>query len=324
MKLSISGILEKDLDLLFLQQFLSSAMFLKWFLNRIAFYEAYDSLVIELKAGARREKGESDLEVLLENQISGTQYLLLIENKINAGLQPNQAKRYSDYGKSLINRQTISDFKTVIIAPESYFTDSETKGFDSRLTYEEIQEWFVHEASDYGLKIYFTYLIESAIEKARLGYQRTEDKAATDFWLKYYNLLQKTQGKDCPIRMNKPQGVPSGSTFISLYSNELPKQCPIFQEGIGIQHKMGHGCVDLEFRNMRNRVNELEDRFRDCLPEGFDIKPLQGKAAAVRVKVPPMSMSDGFSPEKVTEVFRATSNLIRWYKSQISQTVLKD
>jgi|LSQX01.2.fsa_nt_gb hypothetical protein len=87
---------------------------------------------------------------------------------------------------------------------------------------------------------------------------------------------------------------------------------------------MGHGCVDLEFRNMRRRVHELEDKFRDSLPEGFDIVPLQGKAAAVRVKVPPMCMSDGFSPEKVTEVFRATSNLIRWYKSQISQTVLKN
>jgi hypothetical protein len=44
---------------------------------------------------------------------------LLIENKISAGAQPNQAARYRDRGNEGLGK-IWDDFKTILIAPAAY------------------------------------------------------------------------------------------------------------------------------------------------------------------------------------------------------------
>ncbi|MEO8218141.1 MAG: hypothetical protein ABI718_13765 [Acidobacteriota bacterium] len=94
---SISGICERDIDLLLLEEFRSNPEFATWFTS-----EALD-IKPGLCSGALKSVtdtwGESDLEVEFRDS-SGRTTRLLIENKIAANFQPRQALRYAERATS--------------------------------------------------------------------------------------------------------------------------------------------------------------------------------------------------------------------------------
>ena len=142
---TIAGVSERDIDLLLMEEFIASTSFCEWFLSNISIPQCNGSAVEEVKRSVTHSTGESDLEVTLINS-DRQRFRLLIENKVTAGFQPDQAKRYRKRGETYIQNAEIDDYKTVLIAPDAYF-HNELKGFDVRINYETIYEWFEHQST---------------------------------------------------------------------------------------------------------------------------------------------------------------------------------
>jgi hypothetical protein len=84
----VGGCCERDIDLLLLEEFVSSPNFCRWFLESTSFPEACAGKVSWAERSATASNGESDLEVMLECS-DGSCYRILIENKVAAGFQPS-------------------------------------------------------------------------------------------------------------------------------------------------------------------------------------------------------------------------------------------
>jgi len=65
----------------------------------------------------------------------------LIENKINASFQKDQKERYTLRGQNYIKLNKICAFATILVAPQEYFSNN-LKGFDFRINYETILQYF--------------------------------------------------------------------------------------------------------------------------------------------------------------------------------------
>lgn len=284
--LSISGVCERDIDLLLLEEFLSSTDFLNWFVAHTARTEGTVQLV-EVRRSVTQSNGESDLELCIDTE-AGVRMLLLIENKVNAGLQPQQAERYRARAESHRLQSQCQETCTVLVAPARYFgSDSDLKGFDVRLRYEEVREWFVASESLGPRSTYKAALLTAAIQKGQLGYQVIKNDFVSDFWLRYWETAREIAPD---LLMDRPTGKPSGATFIVFKPNGLPK-------GVEVWHKLSHGNVDLQFSGFGERLDELEDAFEYMLDPDMTVVKAN-KSGAIRIEVPEINVAHPFEPQR--------------------------
>lgn len=278
--ISISGVSERDIDLLLLEEFHASPQFRIWFIVQSLGFSVAPEYFVSAQRSVTHTTGESDLEVVFAN-VNGAKTQLLIENKINAGFQPRQAERYRHRGIAYIARGQCVAFHTVIIAPERYFGEAEaTKGFDGRLTYEQLHDWFLLSEELGERRLYKAALLHSAITKATYGYQPEEDASNTEFWRAYW-LLSRQYAPE--LEMKEPSSKPSGSDFIYFCPSSLPK-------GVEICHKFHRGCVDLQLKGMGRRLNEVNTVLSlHFTPEMRLVGA--AKSAAIRIAVPLLDSS---------------------------------
>ena len=312
--ISVSSVSERDIDLLLLEKFVASVPFSRWFAIAAGVKQSEIEGCVSAKRSVHNSIGESDLEVEF-SRTDGRRLLLMVENKIAAGFQPLQAERYSKRGTGYRDKQSDLEVMTIITAPERYFgrTDS-TKGFDGRVTYEAILNWF-REASDLGpRRTYKTAVLEAAIGKSSFGYQQIEDAVATKFWKDYWE-LHRIHAPE--LRMPEPGGKPSGSTFIVFRPSELPF-------GANIQHKLtgtkGAKCgyIDLQLDGFGANIHELDQGLMSLLGEGMSVKKTN-KSAAIRLIVRTVDPNHDAAPqtEQIKEGFFAAKQLLKWFQSDM-------
>src|SRR5262245_48360101 len=115
--IQINGIFERDIDLLLLEEFVASPTFLAWFLKEIQLPD--NAVLTDAARSVVTPTGESDLELTLESSLGVIR--VLIENKVGALLQPEQAERYRGRAESHKHNQDCSRAVTAILAPKAYF-----------------------------------------------------------------------------------------------------------------------------------------------------------------------------------------------------------
>lgn len=185
--LSFGFIAERDIDLLLLEEAYISNSFLKWLLSFTKIptqIELKNANILTFKA-----TGESDLELWLMDSTHNN-HIILMENKINASFQINQAERYRQRGANYLRDNPVGSFTTILTAPQEFLNCCIEK-FDLFISYEAIIDWFKDEYSNKDsirLKFKLTQL-QRAIEKCGSGYSRVEDLAVSNFWSHYYKLL---------------------------------------------------------------------------------------------------------------------------------------
>ena len=113
--IKIAGVSERDTDLLFLEEFISSPDFTDFFLRSIGLSNLGLSF-LKASRSVTDSTGESDLEVTLKDD-NNQNFVLLLENKVNAGFQPQQADRYRARGTAYVNHSKANAFATVLLAP---------------------------------------------------------------------------------------------------------------------------------------------------------------------------------------------------------------
>lgn len=312
--ISVSSVSERDVDLLLLEEFVASEEFGSWFVGSAFEDPPAIGACLSARRSVTQSNGESDLELLFEVG-GGRRLLLMIENKVGAGLQPMQAARYADRRANYLDRGDCDQALTIITAPECYFGGGgSAKGFDGRVTYEEILSWFNGADALGDRKDYKLAVLRAAIEKGSLGYQPVEDAVATRFWRDCWEMVCASAPE---LRMAEPDVKPAGATFISFRPEGL-------QSGATIVHKLTGtkgsetGFVDLQFPGMGERVIEFGNALQNLLEEDMCVVRAS-KSAAVRITVPmvdPNHEAEG-QRDEISAGLSAAQRLLKWSVARV-------
>ena len=301
----IAGVCERDIDLLLLEEFQSTAQFVEWFLDSAGIDDLRASDLKEARRSVTHTTGESDLELHFADR-KGACSVVLIENKIGAQLQPLQAERNDARGSDYVARGVCRQFHTVIVAPDHYFSDpAQTKGFQHRLSYDRIVGWFEGAHALGHRRHYKVLMLRSALDKATLGYQPVVDDAVTDFFSAYWNIATALHPDLGMLRTRKER--PGGSGRVYFKTPVLSAmRCDV-------AHKTGRGIVDLHLRARGNRLAVVESVLRSVLEPDMSVE-LAAKSAAVRIKVPVLERQNpaGQQADAIRHGLGAAKRLADW------------
>ena len=311
----IAGVCERDIDLVLLEEFLATPEFASWFAQTAGIADPLLGTVVDAHRSVTHSTGESDLEVHFESTSGRT--TLLIENKIGAGLQPEQAARYHLRGADHVAKDRCDRFLTVIVAPDDYFADaSQMKGFDCRVSYEALMKWYERATFLGPRRLYKLALLQSGIDKATFGYQPDVDTAVTDFFRAYWDIVVSAYAD---LGMIQPKGRPGGSGRVYFKTPELTAL------RTDVAHKTSLGIVDLHLRDRRARMAAVEARLKPLLEPDMQITSA-GKSAAVRLHVSALDRTASAINQRlaIEEGLAAARRLQTWatlHQRQIAATI---
>lgn len=267
----IEAVTERDIDLLLLEELTVSEDFFAWVINKTVKqknakpYKVWHSLM-------DAEFGESDLVLLYKD--GREKKALLLENKIDAIAQPEQAERYIKRGEKGIVDGLWKEFATCLVAPETYLDSTANASlYQYQLSYESIRKWYLKQG-DVRAK-YKAQIVLEAIEKSRRGYTIVPDDRVSAFWFRYYELA-KQHAPD--LELARPSKKPAKSCWIAFKPKSLPK-------GIRIVHKLDRGYVDLEIRGAAKDAEQLIAKLQEVIPKNVSIE-ITGKSLSLRHEVP--------------------------------------
>ena len=183
----IESVLERDTDLLILEEWSVNSEFAHWLLEQFSVTQKFFSFD-GWHSVTDPQYGESDLLLVAKN--ASTKIAVLLENKIDAIAQEEQSKRYFLRAEKLKQELDLTSTVVGIIAPEHYLQNNqEAQNYPFQISYESIAEWFSAQA---GVRdLYRAAVLKSAIEKERRGYRPVKDEQVSRFWHDYWKYLQR-------------------------------------------------------------------------------------------------------------------------------------
>lgn len=261
MKFQFNTIYERDMDLLFLEEFATNNAFLTIFLKKIGL-SGYKILSEELSR-VEPALGESDLTVILEKD--GHRIALLIEDKISADPQPRQFERYEERGKKALQEKRYGEFYIFLVAPQEYLDKSTSAGkYPYHVTYEECRDLFANK-TDARSRLKFQQITQ-AIGQTGKPYIKMEDSRSTEFWKKYVQYMH-THYPDIALR-SKTNTKSKNGDWPTYWTALDMKQ-------VYIHHKMNmkdvnYSFIDLTFNGLAAHREQLKALLKDMLGENYD------------------------------------------------------
>ena len=280
------NIQERDMDLMFLESFLTDKEFLQLFLNKAEIKGNSIEVLNVALSETDPEDGESDITVILS--IDGKKHGLLIEDKINAPAMPEQCERYSKRAGKAKNSGKYDDFSVFIVCPLEYYnTNSEAKKYAYFITYEECVDYFSKKADTLS-KIKCEQLRQALTKD--LGGTPESNPAAIAFFEKYRAYMEVNRYK-LNLRNKKESNgwwPHYGTTFGNAY----------------IFHKVSDGVVDLTFPQGAGNMASMELVAQWLNVHGMEnvIARPTGKAAVLRIKVPVLDQHKPFEEANMDDV----------------------
>lgn len=301
--IALTGVTERDVDLLLVEEFMASPKFLSWFLCQLGLDAG--GILSGISHSVNTANGESDVEV--DIQYEGMLVKVLIENKIDAPLQPRQAERYADRAAQYVKDRTCLKAITVLAAPADYSGgNAETAGFDKRISYERFVEWFTNAEELGNRRIYKKALLTSAIERGSSGWTLVPNEKTTSFWQSYWSMAERF-AKD--LRMPRPTKKPATSSFIFFQPIGL-------DPNVRLIHKVPYGKVDLQFAGLGDQLETIENEYRTKLDHDMTIVKAS-KSGAIRIDVPELNIQDKLSESRARKGLEAALRLLRLYRENL-------
>lgn len=291
MELIFEKVLERDIDLLMINKFVTDKKILELFLKKIN-KQGYKVFNIQHSL-MDQEDGESDITVIVEKD--NHKIGLLIEDKIDAIAMPNQRNRYNARGRKGIDNNQYDEFFVFMIAPNDYLkSNSEAQLYENQISYEELKNYFTND-------LYATALIDKALEEKKNGYTIIENPNVTLFWEQYYTLIR--QGFP-DIKINEVHG-PRGN-------NARWPELTTYYPNIKIIQKSDRGFLDLTFSKMGNYPNVFHKYLDEKLEKDMYIEKT-GKSMAVRIIIPIIDFGSSFDSQ-LENVKESLKQSLRLYK----------
>ena len=285
----MEAVFERDIDLLILEELRANEDFRTKFRSLVGLPPGQD---LNFKGAwhsvCHPTLGESDLVVEFSDQGESV-HAVLIENKVDAIPQPDQAVRYRKRGEAGIGEGLWQRFTTCILAPEQYLRNTSDAGlYDTKVSYETLSEIIGTSLKGFPERAKFRQeLLKQAIDQNRRGYSPKQDDRVTLFWRNYW---ESVTARFPALRMKEPGPKPSEATWIEFHPFDFP-------EGFWIYHKLKEGTVDLQTPVKADRFPDLAQACKPWLKEGMQVVKT-GKSCSIRVAVPKLEHAGDFAEQK--------------------------
>ena len=296
MEIKFDTTLERDMDLLIMEEFICSPQFARIFLDIAGIPSDY---TIEQAIHSMRDTdlGESDIVFILN--VHGRRYAIHIEDKVDALAMPNQRGRYSQRAEKDIATGLYDKYAVFIVAPEKYLsTNHEAQKYENKVSYELLRGYFANmqdPRSQYKLA-----LIDRAIYDQKMGYQWEANPGVVSFCA----AMDDYQKRHYPT-------LPIGSQAWWRGYKTLIATATIV-------YKANKGYCDLQFSNCTRE--HLLSQVKSYLSDRMTVEKA-GKSASVRIAVPSVWFEKCFD-EKIPEVDAALNAMTELY--ELSRQLVKD
>ncbi len=293
-----TDVLERDMDLLFLEELVSSDEFLGIFLSQIGIEAA--TVVSAEHSKKDNELGESDLTVVLE--YNSKRFALLIEDKIDAIDQPNQASRYIKRGNKGLADGDYDEYYIFIVAPKIYLdTNDEASKYPYSISYEEVLNYF--ESKNDIRSAFKASQIRQAIYKKESGYQPVVHYGVSDFWEKYVAYQQENYPE---LMLASSAGKKGSAASWPRFRTQI--------KGLYMLHKSEFGYVDLTFESAKDYISQIDELIKNTFGSYEEIGAsivITSKSVALRMTVPVLNFKLPFEEQKtkVEECYKVISNM---------------
>ena len=260
--------------------------------------------VVDVFVSKATNLGESDLIVVYRTE-SGDRFALLIEDKIDAPMQPDQANRYRLRAEKEVGLGKFAAYEIVLCAPEFYIKNHpDISGFDQTVSFEEIATHLAQSGAGVRLDYRAAYLTTAGTRRLN-AWKREADEKTDAFWMAVYQLATR----EFPILGMKRPKVARDQTWVDF----RPMDMPTMPKRTYIRLKGDRGQIDLTFSNT------TAHRFCPLVAGllGVDMTIHQtAKSAAIRIEADGFEPSDGKEAgiPKVREAFTAAQRLIEFYR----------
>ena len=297
----VSSVAERDIDFLMLEELSCSEAFRSWFASLTFGTPTYGEPLGAWHSVSESNLGESDLMFLMATP-DGERIAFLIENKINAPAQEQQAERYRLRGKKGVSDGHWEDFQTCIIAPRRYLTAvTDAQDYDCAIAYEQILAFFASRKSTDPRFAYRANIVQEAIEQNRRGHRSEVDPVMTQFVDDYWAAFHEEFAE---LKMQKPKPRARGHDWIVFTPTGFP-------DDMRIIHQLLSGKIKLYFDGMADELEQVSDKYAPYLPNQTRIEPA-GKSASIVIQGPaadPFSMTFSEQAESMAECIQAARRL---------------
>ena len=281
---------ERDMDLLFIEAFVTDPEFLSLFTEKINYEGKLCTVVHAERSKIDYGLGESDITVIFD--VDGTQNALLIENKIDAIAMPDQHGRYIKRGEKGVQSGEYSKYFEFILCPIRYKkSNEEAKKYRYYVSYEECRDYFDSRVDIHNRQRY--QQICQALKTMKSEYKVDINEIAVDSFQKY--------------RSYQEAYYPRLKLINKVDSKKVNGWWPSYSVGVKgmyILHKTNFNCVDLTINGAADRVVELQI-IEKWLHEGGHTSIVlvkTGKSAAFRINTPEIKMSIPFEAWKIGDL----------------------
>ena len=295
MDIKFDTTLERDMDLLIMEEFICSPQFARIFLDTVGITCDYtiDQVIHSMRDA---DLGESDIVFILN--FGDKRHAIHIEDKIDALAMPNQSGRYAKRAEKDIVAGKYDEYSVLIVAPAKYLSaNQEAQKYEHQVHYEQLRDYFAAQndlRSQYKLA-----LIDRAIYDQKAGYQYEANPGVVSFC----TAMDAYQREHYPTLPVGTQAWWRGyKTMISTAT---------------IVYKANKGFCDLQFSNCTRE--DLLSKVKDYLSDRMTVEKA-GKSASVRIRVPPVWFEKQFA-EKTSEVDEALAAMVELY--ELSRTLVK-
>jgi hypothetical protein len=295
---------ERDVDLLLAEEFAVNPIFAERF-KAVTKFNGQTATVIDYWVSKSDNLGESDL-IIIYQMPDGRRFALLIEDKVDAPLQPDQAARYRQRANRDCKLGIYGDYEVILCAPRYYIDNrsaSDLSDFDKLVPLEQVAQ-MLHAPGD-ERAAYRRSFLETVGTKRINAWSREDDEATNEFWDAAYKIATQ----EFPLLEMKRPKLTKDSKWITFRPRDFPTQ----PKHVYVSLKGDRGQNDLTFGNTTAHL------FRPVIAHLLDSDMFvhqTNASAAIRIETGGFAIADGIleGMPKVRSAFEASSRLIEWYR----------
>lgn len=279
-QLILTHAIERDVDLILVEEFKCNPSFTDLFVSKIE--EMISKKILFTTSSVihskRRTYNRREIDICLELKQQNEKRYILIENKLDALEQINQAESYEQECDLLIQEEKAIAAYPVLVCPNTYRINNQAfaNKFATVITYEMLVDMLQTSANQSGIPelasrlCYRADLIRQAIDKKRRGYTPIVRPEIGEFNQLYVDFCKKRFPKLIPGPSMLKAGNPSESKTMIFSPACLPRASYLPQTRL--VHQLREGNTNINFYSWGNHFEKVAPTIKEDLAgTGFKV-----------------------------------------------------
>lgn len=314
-ELTLSHVLERDVDLLLAEELKCCGHFRRFFVDALGLPPM--AKVATVQQSKRLHHGRREVDVALIYEIDGgSTVTVLIENKLETPEQPEQAETYRREAER-VAAESGGVARIILCSSQAYAAKNQmfARKFDAHLSYETLRSYFATGETDLTLerRRHRVELLEQAIERHRRGYVERPVVAIGAFNKRYVALAAEMAPQLKPGAAMLKEARPSESKT-QIFSSDILPRWP-FLPKMRLVHQLRAGNVNFCLAGWKQRQDAIKATFDVVIDAGPIFLDTSPKGALMfRVGTPMVDNMRDFETQRAaaSKGINAASQLLAW------------